>query len=262
MHPYAVALLLIYPVTGLAADDANSILQRMIEAEKQNDEKAGQYTYVEQSDRFGYEKAGQLKKDSSVTNEVIFVEGLPYKKLVARNDKPLVAREQTKEEARLRQTAEQRRKERRSGLLHRTVSVGSEAEILTLFDNRLLGEEEVRGRRTWVVECTPQAGRKPANNHEKEVLSWRKKYWIDQAENVPVGTLYTVVGDRIFLKPGSTWAIEFGKINDDAWLPVSSVFDFNMQFAVVVKGRGRTEYHNSKFQKFDVQSTITMDAPK
>jgi hypothetical protein len=61
--------------------------------------------------------------------------------------------------------------------------------------------------------------------------------------------------------PGSTIATDYQKMNDDAWLAESMTIDGHLQFAKMIKPRVRTEYHNSKFQKFDVQSTITMEKP-
>src|SRR5580700_2433383 len=92
------------------ADDANVILRRYLDADKQNDEKAEQYTYVTDSAWFVRGKNGDLHQDRSETHEVIFVEGLAYNKLVARNGKPLDAKEKARVDKKMRETAEQRRK--------------------------------------------------------------------------------------------------------------------------------------------------------
>ena len=62
---------------------------------------------------FTYAKDGQLKKDSSETREVIFVEGLPFRKPVARNGKPLSAKEQAEIQKAVNQTAKERRRQPR-----------------------------------------------------------------------------------------------------------------------------------------------------
>jgi hypothetical protein len=56
---------------------------------------------------------------------------------------PLDARAQAKEEKKLQRTAEERQKQRRAGAFHSTVT----QDLLTLFDSRLLGEEEIHGRK-------------------------------------------------------------------------------------------------------------------
>ena len=69
------------------------------------------------------------------------MEGETYRKLVARNDRPLDSKEQAKEDTRFKQTAQERRTKRRNGLMHKTFSLGERAELLTLFDNKVAGEE-------------------------------------------------------------------------------------------------------------------------
>ena len=56
-------LLLAWPLW--AADDANAILRRYMDADKQNDEKAEQYAYVEDSAWFVRGKNGQLYQNRS-----------------------------------------------------------------------------------------------------------------------------------------------------------------------------------------------------
>ena len=257
-----LALLILAAASGWSADEADRIIKGLAVAQKQNDLLAGEYTYAEETAHFTYDKAGHPKKDSTETHDIIFVEGLSYSKLTARNGEPLKRGEAQKEEKKLQQTAAERRKQRYAGLFHPTVSTASEEDLLALFDNRLAGEEEIRGRKAWVIESTPLPGHQPASDHEKQVLSFRKKLWIDEADNVRVKTLDTVIGDHVFMKPGSTVTWEYSKIDGGAWLPVVGVIDAHLQFAKFIKPYVRTEYTNSQFRKFDVKSTITMDPPK
>jgi hypothetical protein len=244
------------------ADDANAILRRYLVADKQNDEKAEQYTYVQDNAWFVRDKTGELHQNRSETLEVIFVEGQIYRKLIARNGKPIDAKEKARVDKKMRETAEQRRKHPREpdgGRVtngHVRVDFGSDEELLTLFDNRLTGEEEIGGRKAWVIESTPRKDRPPANRHEKDVMSFGKKFWIDEAESEELRAVYTVVGDHIFLKPGSTTTMEFQKINQDVWQPALVVLDARNTMTKIVLVE---EIRFSNFKKFDVQSTITVD---
>jgi hypothetical protein len=94
-----------------------------------------------------------LRKDRSETHEVIFVEGMEYKKLIATNGKPLNEREQAQAEKEMSRIAEQRRKRRgrpppggRVFFGNQSVDLGSREELLVLFENRLIGEESVNGK--------------------------------------------------------------------------------------------------------------------
>jgi hypothetical protein len=246
---------LLPPLRGQHVD---AILQRNRGVNKQNEERAKQYTYVEETDNFEYDKHGERKKTGSETHDVIFVEGESYRRLVARDGKPLPPKEEAKEEKKLRQTAEERRKARRKGFFNFSRSFGvSNEDLDKLCDHRLVGEEEVRGRKAWVIEFTPRKDHVPANQHEKDLLSFQIKIWMDQEEGVNVKFVLLSVADGSFMKPGSSLTIESAKINDDAWLPVLIVLDARIQIAKVIRDSVRSESRNSNFKKFDVKSTIT-----
>lgn len=256
-------LLLLLTVLPLwAADDANAILRRYLEADKQNDKKAEQYTCVENRAWFDRDKNGEVKQNRSETAEIIFVEGQTYRKLVARNRKPLDAKEKARVDKDMRETAEHRRKHPAwadgGGITngHARADFGSDEELLTLFDNRLTGEQEIGGRKAWVIESTPRKDHTPANRHEKDVASFSKKLWIDEAQNEELRAVYTVIGEHIYVKLGSTFTFDFQKINEDAWLLTQFVGEARNTMLQVVE---RVDIRYSNFKKFDVQSTITID---
>ena len=260
MKVLLVASALLGSILAFAAEDADQILKRFLEADARNQVRANQYTHVEHVDHFGYEKNNERKKFRSETFEVMFVEGEEYKKLIARADRPLEASEQAKEDKKLKQTAAERRKQRKSGMFQKSVDLGRDSDLLTLFDNRVADEDVVQGRKVWVIESTPRSGGAGASSkREKEVKSFRRTLWIDQADGVALRSMHTVVGEHVFLMRGSTMTWEFEKFNEEAWLVTSLVIDGRMQIAKMIKPRVRTEYRNSQFQKFDVKSTITVE---
>ena len=250
-------LLLLLPALTFA-QGVEDILKRFLEAENHNGEKARQYTYVEQVDHFSFEKNGQAKKFSSETYDIIFVEGGAFRKLVARNDTPLDSKEQAKEDKRLQAFAALRRKQPHSGVFQKNFQLGSDDDLLTLFDCRLTGEEEVRARKAWVVECAPKAGRKPVDAREKQVMALKRQLWIDQPDYAAARRVFTVAGPGIDMTPGSTFSWDFEKIAGEVWMQTSGAIDGHLQFAKLIKPQVRTEYKDSEFQKFDVQSTITV----
>jgi hypothetical protein len=265
-------LLLLISLPLWAVEDANSIIQHLIDAEQANNKRAQQYTYVEETERFNFDKDGQPHKTSSATHEVIFVEGLKFNKLVARNGNPLSQKERAQVEKNMRITAEERRKHQRSfapggvitfsGLFtHGSLDLGSLGELLTLFDNRVASEEEIRGHESWVIESTPKAGYMPMSDHEKQVRVFRKKFWVDQADHVLVRAVYTIAAEDGLFGPGSSLTFENEKIDENTWETVSLTLDFSRSKEKAFRPTARTVYHMSKFQKFDVQSTITVTEP-
>lgn len=270
----ALLLLLVgMPLRG--GDDVNAILRRLVEAEERNDHMARQYTYLEDAAWFSFDKHGELHRNRSETHEVIFVEGLKYRKLIARNGKPLSAHEAAEVDKEMRETADERRKHPQpapGGMIsfgEGHADLGSLAELLTLFDNRLAGEETVGDRRAWVVESAPRTDRTPLTRHEKQVCTFRKKLWIDESEFVllrstatvgPAG-LYGEEGEFL-ASPGSSLVVESAKIHDGVWEPIHIVLDISRPFGKTIRPAGRTEYRQSRFQKFAVESTITVEPPK
>jgi hypothetical protein len=253
-----------------AADDVDVIIKRLIDAERNNSKLAQKYTYQEETERFIFNRDGEPRRTQSETHDVIFVEGLQYRKLVARNGKPLNAREKARVEKDMRQTAEERRRHEhplpKGGVLtfsgpfsHESLDLGSLSELLTLFENHLVGEEEVRGHKTWVVESMPRAGYTPANLHERQVLVFRKKFWVDQTENTPVRSIYTIAAPDALFSAGSFLAFEFEKVDPEVWEPVTLTLDFSRSKEAEFHPELRTVYRMSQFRKFDVQSTITVE---
>jgi hypothetical protein len=240
------------------AEDATELLKRFIDAEHKNAALAKQYTFVEQVDHFSLQKNGEWKKFSAQTYEIMFVEGETYKKLTLRNDKPLEAKEAAKEKKKLEAVRAERRQQARSTLTHKVVSLGNFDDLLNLCDNTLSGDEEIRGRRAWVVVSKPKSGHVPANDHEKEVMTFEKKLWIDQEDLQLARSLSTATGNHTFLMPGTTILFDFEKINGGVWMQTGGVLDGHLQFAKIVKPAVRTEYKYTKFQKFDVESTLSV----
>jgi hypothetical protein len=248
------------------AEDANAIVSRLIQAQDAGDKLDEQYTYVQETRRFRFDKDGRPRQTEWETHEIIFVEGMAYEKLVAREGKPLSAKEQAKVAKDMQETAAYRRAHSRrlapGGVVSdehgHSADLGSARELLTLFDNRLTGEEEIRGHKAWVIESTPRSGYEGANEHERAVLSFRKKFWIDEADTMAVRAVYTVIRPNSVGGAGSTLTFDWEKIDREAWEVVSIVANFSKPSDKVFKPGGRTEYEMSKFQKFDVESTVTV----
>ncbi len=238
------------------AQDAAAWLARMQEAEKANPERATLYTYTELTSHFELDKNGQKKFNASETNEVMTLEGEPYRKLVARNEQPLSAKEAAKEDKKLAQTAAERKK-KHNGVFSKTYSYGwGQDELKRLFDCTLAEAVEIRGHMTQAVECVPKANYTPANKHERETMNFKQKFWIDRADGFPVRTSVVVVGNDIAVKPGTVITEESKKISGDAWLAVSRDSTFKLQIDKMVNISGYDEMRGSNFKKFDAKSSI------
>ena len=103
----------------LVAQDPLDILRRATETDRRNLEISRSYTYLERQEQRDLDSNGKVKKTESTTTDVTILEGSPFRRTVARDDKPLSAKEQRKEEERLQKSIEDRRKETPEERAHR-----------------------------------------------------------------------------------------------------------------------------------------------
>ena len=108
----ALALILCLP-SILHAQDALEIVRRAAELDRRNSEIARNYTYLRRQEERDLDANGRLRKTESTTFDVTLLEGSPYDRLVARNDRPLSPREQQQEEAKLQKSIAERGRESR-----------------------------------------------------------------------------------------------------------------------------------------------------
>ena len=76
----------------LPAQDPIEILRRATDLDTRNTEISRSYTFLERQEQRDLDSGGKLKKTESSTFDVTLLEGSPYRRLVARNDKPLSPR--------------------------------------------------------------------------------------------------------------------------------------------------------------------------
>ncbi|HUP02764.1 MAG TPA: hypothetical protein VMU19_02165, partial [Bryobacteraceae bacterium] len=63
--------LLLFAARLWAADDANAILQRAIQAQDANNKRAEQYTFTRETRRFSFDKSGRPRLIATETHEII-----------------------------------------------------------------------------------------------------------------------------------------------------------------------------------------------
>jgi len=71
------------------AQDAREIFLRSLKLDSDNERIARNYTFVERGDIRENDAQGRLKQRRVLTHDVTLVEGSPYRRLIARDDKPL-----------------------------------------------------------------------------------------------------------------------------------------------------------------------------
>jgi|HubBroStandDraft_4_1064222.scaffolds.fasta_scaffold95555_3 hypothetical protein len=245
------------------ADNPNPVelARKSIQAGNTNDAKAQQYAFREYKVTRELDDNGKETGRRTETWEIIGLEGSTYRKLVMRNDMPLVPKEQKREDERLKKETDRRRKEtpeqRHNRVLSFTYTLSFPYEKLAdIYDLRYLGDEVVGARHTWVIEGTPKPDYRPANGNEKEILNYTIKLWLAQGDCYLARMDMDVIGEHSRMQKGSHIREESDQHDDGVWLPSTLTFDYNARFFKVLNVRGEMTLTYSDYHKFQVDSRV------
>jgi hypothetical protein len=176
---------------------------------------------------------GQVKSKEVETFDVTLLDGSPYRRLAARDDRPLTPGEESKEQKRLARSTLQRQKETAPQRAQRLAEYQKRPEwqrevwheLPEAFDFRLAGEEPWNGNALYVIEATPRQGYQPRSRTAEALTHVHGKLWVDKQDYHLVKVEVEVVGTisvGLFLvrvAKGSRAAFEQTRVNDEVWLP-------------------------------------------
>ncbi len=256
MIPLIFALLAIAPPA-----DTTALVESVIAHEKAELPKRQQYTFREDIVKRHFDKNGKEGSTVRETFEVLFLEGAPYRKLIAENDKPLAAAKQTKVEKEMALEKLRRVSEKRGGMFHRVVKLGGIAMLPTFYDVTAK-EESLQGRAVWKLDAQPRSGVPTETEAQRNAAGTRRSYWIDPEEKTILKEETEFLVALNGVQPGTVFTAEYQKVNSDCWLPVRNTFKWSVVMAKFVKGRGINETTFSGFKKFDVDSSVVFDVEK
>ena len=218
----------------LPAQDLREIVRRAVELDAKNIELDRGYTFQERRERHEFDGSGKVRRDDIQTWEVIPLEGTAYRRLVARNDVPLSAGEQTAEQERLRWNAEQRRKEtpqerqRRIDEYQRRLQQRTHEPLKELpdaFNFSPAGEAIIDGRTVYVIDARPKPGYHPRSQLASYFPKVKARLWIDKAEGqwvkVDAETLDTIsiAGFLLRVAKGTRYTAEQTRVAENVWAP-------------------------------------------
>ena len=126
----------------VTAQEAREIVLRSVKLDSDNYRIARNYTFVERNETRQLDGQGRLKERRVLTHDVTLLEGLPYLRLIARNDQPLPPAEEKKEREKLRKSIAERQKEMGENIVEKCSDVRLFGGVLT---QGLGGSRRVRG---------------------------------------------------------------------------------------------------------------------
>ncbi len=95
----------------LSASQIRELIRQVAEKDMENDKKQLDYTYIEREEEHRLDGKGQVKSTETTTHEVMMLYGDQIERLIAKNDKPLSAKDAAKEDERIQKLTDKRKNE-------------------------------------------------------------------------------------------------------------------------------------------------------
>lgn len=262
------------PVSTLPpTDDPREIVRRSIEIDHRTLELARSYTCQQREVINHLDKHGGVTSTEIKTFDINFYFGEEYARLVGENDKPLSADAQKKEDAKLEKFLAKYRDESPD---HREKRLAKEKkqreegraflrDVVNAYDFRLVGDEQVDGVDTYVIDATPRPDFKPTQPHAGMLKKIKGRLWIEKKDynwvKVEAQALDTIsFGFFLFrIHSGSRFVLEKTLVKNEVWLLKRLDIDGGARIALFKNENIRQEDVFSSYKKFVTSIKLVPD---
>ena len=211
-----------------------------------------------------------MKSTESKTYEIMILSGEIVERLIAKDDKPLSAKEAQKEDEKVQKVVSRGEKENENQRRKRLQKRDREAEEARLFVReiadaytfRFHGTDLIEGRPVYVVDATPLPGYKPRIKEAKILPKFRFRAWIDKAERhwvkLDAECIETVSWGLFIarLNKGSKVHLEQVRVNDEVWLPRHLTLNIDARIALLKSLDMEVDITFRDYQKFRTDAII------
>ena len=255
---------------GLWAQDSREIVRKAVELDRHNSQQEQNYTYLQREETRELDASNQPKRVTIRTMDVQTIEGSPYRRLVARNDRPISAEEQKQEEEKLRFNIEERRKEtpeerrRRIAEWSRREQRRREPleEVPDAYNFKIAGEETLAGTPCWVIEATPKPGYKPKSATATVLTVLAGRMWISKKDfgwvkaEMEARDSVTLGGFLLRLSKGSRIEVEQTPVSEGVWLPKFAEIKFSARLLLVKNLREDLLFQFADYHKSSAEAPV------
>jgi len=212
----------------IARPDVQQVISRSVAATEADWNQAPHYSFTERDVDTKHDSEPVIK-----TYQVQMIEGSPYNRVVALNDKPLSPEQQAVEEEKLRAEIRKRQQESNQQRARRIAKYVKERNqdramlmnMVDVFEFKVVGDETVDGHDCWVLDATPKPGYHAKDRESKVLLGMRGRMWVDKSQYQWVRVKAEVVKSVAFfgfvakVGPGTSFLLEQQPVSDNLWLP-------------------------------------------
>jgi hypothetical protein len=258
------------PDGKLSQEQMQRLFHVVAEKDLENQKLQRNYTYVERQVENRLDGKGQTKSTEVRTYDVLEIYGEQIERLIAKDDKPLDAKDAAKEEQKVQKIIDKRRNESESDRKKREQKEEKDREdgrkfvkeIADAYQFKLVGTEPVNGREAWVIDGEPLPGFQPHMKESKFLSKFRGRVWIDKGD-LQLAKMDVVCLDTISLglflarfHKGSRFVLEQTRVNDEVWLPQQLAVKVDVRVALLKNFNVDIEQSFRDYKKFGASSKI------
>jgi hypothetical protein len=254
----------------LSQEQMRQLLRVVAEKDIENEKRQHDYTYIDREVESRLDSQGNTKSTEVKTYEILELYGTPVRRLMAKDDKPLNAKEAAKEEEKIQkiidkrshESDEDRRKREEKEIKEREDGRKFVRGVADAYDFKLMGTEQVDGRDAWIIDGEPRPGFEPHMKESRFLSKFHGRLWIDKSDlqlaKMDVEAIDTVSVGWVLARihKGTRVMLEQTRVNDEVWLPRRVTFKVDARVALF-KGfniDGEQEYRD--YRKFRTTSKI------
>ncbi|HTZ83597.1 MAG TPA: hypothetical protein VMB66_10415 [Candidatus Acidoferrales bacterium] len=258
------------PDGKLSQQQMQELFRIVADKDLENEKRERDYTYVDREVQNKLDGNGDTKSTEERTYDVLQIAGEEVRRLTAKDDKPLDAKEAAKEDEKIQKIIDKRKNESDSDRRKREEKEEKEREdgrkfvkeIADAYNFTLVGTEMVSGRPAWVIDGEPRPGFEPHMKDAKFLTKFHGRVWIDQGDlqlaKMDVEAIDTVsIG--LFLArihKGTRVMLEQTRVNDEVWLPKHVTFKLDARIALLKGYKMDGDDIYSDYKKFRTSSKI------
>jgi hypothetical protein len=258
----------------LSQQQMQELIRNAADHDLENDQKQRDYTYTQREEERRLDGRGQVKSVETKTSEIMELYGEQVARLVAKDDKPLSAKDAAKEEQKLQKLIDQRKNESAENRRKREDKEKKEreqdrefvGEVSDAYNFHLVGLATLEGRPTYMVDAEPRPGYEPHLKGAKLLPKFRFRVWIDQQESqwkkLDIQCIDTVSFGLILARvhKGSRIVIEQTRVNDEVWLPQHVALKADVRVGLLKEFNVESDFSYSNYRKFHSDTKVIVGA--
>jgi hypothetical protein len=162
--------------------DARQIVGQSLVAAELSWQARNAYIYMERDEDRRLDSSGQVQSQNVDVTRMTLVNGIRFEQLMEHNGQIPSAEDQKKNDADIEKLKHETPEEQAERLRKDQENRSFLHVLLEAFDFRLIGEEIVDGKPTYVLEATPHAGYHASGKYAKLLARVQGKLWVDKQD--------------------------------------------------------------------------------